>query len=180
LQYLKKQYGYNGEAYGMANYFSAITKNAVSFLPQNNIIIGPITVPCSGTTNSGASFDSASCSQYAPYGWQEAADRAAQAQGINLANYPHRIIMMPANPQCPWIGLGMEACAPYGCVVWINRDASNLSLDEMAHELGECVCQVYPFDNQSFGTAAQCLCKACQPVNTHGNQPVAVAPAGLP
>jgi hypothetical protein len=46
---------------------------------------------------------------------------------------------MTYNTKCPWVGLGTQACAPNGCVAWVNRPADSLSLDELAHELGECL-----------------------------------------
>jgi hypothetical protein len=59
-----------------------------------------------------------------------------QQFGINPSAYPHKIIMT-YNTKCAWAGLGTQACAPNNCIAWINRPANELSLDELAHEMGE-------------------------------------------
>jgi hypothetical protein len=61
----------------MANYMRAISAGTVSFDPANNIIIGPITVPCNGTYN-GIPYSSKACDGNAVWAWQQAADRIAQ------------------------------------------------------------------------------------------------------
>jgi hypothetical protein len=63
----------------------------------------------------------------------------SQHFGVEPNNYPHRFIFIPYTTACPWVGLGTEACAPGGCSVWLNRQQSGFSLDEMAHELGGCL-----------------------------------------
>jgi hypothetical protein len=121
----------------MQGYFPAVSHGGLTFTSGNQLIIGPITVPCTGTTAGGSYYDSNACSSNAPYGWQEAAENAARAQGINLANYPHRILYLPYNTRCTWAGLGNQNCAPNTCGVWFNRPASTFTVDELAHELGE-------------------------------------------
>jgi hypothetical protein len=74
-------WGYTGQATSMQNYMSAITHGGVSFTTANNIVIGPITVPCTGTLTSGATYNSLACDGNAPWGWQQAADKIAQQVG---------------------------------------------------------------------------------------------------
>jgi hypothetical protein len=67
-----------------------------------------------------------------PYGWASAADSAAQAAGVNLGPYQHRVYVLPANQPCSWAGLANLGCGGT-CRSWIGN--CNLA-DVYAHELG--------------------------------------------
>jgi hypothetical protein len=66
------------------------------------------------------------------YGWAAAAESAAQAAGVNLALYQHRVIVLPGNVTCSWAGLGNVGCGSY-CRAWVKT--CNLQ-DVYAHEIG--------------------------------------------
>jgi hypothetical protein len=85
LQYVKNQYGYTGAANSMSNYMRAISGGTVSFNPADNIILGPTTVPCNGTSN-GIPFNSKMCDSQAVWVWQQAADKIAQQVGDGDCN----------------------------------------------------------------------------------------------
>jgi hypothetical protein len=51
---------------------------------QDNVVVGPIPVPCTGYTGAGVPFDSKACDAQSPYAWYEAADDYARQVG-NLA-----------------------------------------------------------------------------------------------
>jgi hypothetical protein len=97
LQYIKSMWGYTGQATSMQNYMSAISHGGLSFIPANNIVIGPITVPCTGYTSTGAYYNSLACDGNAPWGWQQAADKIAQqvgrCTGMSAAITPHLMVV---------------------------------------------------------------------------------------
>ena len=66
------------------------------------------------------------------YGWAAAAESAAQAAGVNLGLYQHRVIVLPSNVTCTWAGLGNVGCGSY-CRAWVKT--CNLQ-DVYAHEIG--------------------------------------------
>jgi hypothetical protein len=65
------------------------------------------------------------------YGWADAADAAALAQGVDLSSYRHFVYVLARNPSytCGWAGLG----ALGGEQVWIDYCDG---LEDYAHELG--------------------------------------------
>ena len=66
------------------------------------------------------------------YGWASAAESAAQAAGVNLGLYQHRVIVLPGNVTCTWAGLGNVGCGT-SCRAWVKT--CNLQ-DVYAHEIG--------------------------------------------
>ena len=66
------------------------------------------------------------------YAWATAAESAAQALGVNLGLYQHRVIVLPGNVTCSWAGLGNIGCGTY-CRAWVKT--CNLQ-DVYAHEIG--------------------------------------------
>ena len=69
----------------MAAYMSAVTYGKITYNAGDNIVVGPIEVPCQGVwAASGMSFNSAtSCGLVEQYGWAAAADAAAAAVSNN-------------------------------------------------------------------------------------------------
>jgi hypothetical protein len=69
--------------------------------------------------------------------WANAADTAATAQSVNLANYEHVVYVLPAGIGCGWAGLGYVGCGN-NCRAWIATYDSQLCgyIDAYAHELG--------------------------------------------
>jgi hypothetical protein len=85
-------------------------------------VFGPFTI----------AYDSSDCNYYS---WASAAESAAQAAGINLALYQHRIFVLPRYsdlPACSWAGIANVGCGTY-CRVWIAEGESPMVY---AHELG--------------------------------------------
>ena len=66
------------------------------------------------------------------YAWTIAAIQEAQAQGVNLSLYRHRIFVFPRNIDCDWSGLADLGCFD-SCDVWTRGCGSG---DIFAHELG--------------------------------------------
>src|SRR5262249_32928909 len=63
--------------------------------------------------------------------WASLADQAAQAAGVNVANYPRRIYAFPDTAACGWGGLGPGGGNPSRA--WIN---GSYQLKVVGHEFG--------------------------------------------
>jgi hypothetical protein len=68
-----------------------------------------------------------------PYTWAANAEAAAQAAGVNLGLYQHKVIVLPSNITCGWAGLGNVGCGGGSCRAWVKT--CNLQ-DVYAHEIG--------------------------------------------
>lgn len=85
-------------------------------------VFGPFTI----------NYNSQTCKYY---DWAHAAEHAAQAAGIHLSDYRHRIFVLPRHndlPQCGWGGIANVGCGSY-CRAWIAEGESGMVY---AHELG--------------------------------------------
>lgn len=67
--------------------------------------------------------------------WGAAADRAAT--GVSLANYQHRVYVLPANVGCTWAGLAYVGCGN-SCQAWVKAYSGQVCgyNDAYAHEIG--------------------------------------------
>lgn len=78
------------------------------------------------------SYDNSNCDYYS---WASAAETAAQAAGVNLSLYRHRVFVLPRYsdlPACTWAGIANVGCGTY-CRAWIAEGESGMVY---AHELG--------------------------------------------
>jgi hypothetical protein len=99
----------------------------VGFAPDSNgdgapDVFGPFAI----------AYDNSTCDYY---GWANAAESAAQAAGINLSLYQHRVFILPRYsdlPACSWAGLANVGCGTF-CRAWIAEAESGMVI---AHELG--------------------------------------------
>jgi hypothetical protein len=85
-------------------------------------VYGPFIIP----------YDNSTCSYY---DWAYAAESAAQAAGVNLSLYQHRVFVLPRYsdlPACSWAGIANVGCGTY-CRAWIGEGESGMVY---AHELG--------------------------------------------
>lgn len=92
------------------------------FLPEDNLVVGPIDVPCSGTTIWGGTFNGTNaCDTNEIYGWAQYAEQyAVNNLGVtNLAYYKRRIMILPDVRACGWAGLGSLGCGS-ACYTWIQ------------------------------------------------------------
>ncbi len=69
--------------------------------------------------------------------WGSAADKAAAAAGIALANYQHRVYVVPSNVGCSWAGLAYVGCGN-ACQAWVKAYSGQVCgySDAYAHEIG--------------------------------------------
>lgn len=73
------------------------------------------------------------------YGWAVAAEAAATAAGVDLAQYRHRLFVLPhwsKLPNCSWTGIANTGCDPW-CRAW-TADAGSpmVAAHELGHNLG--------------------------------------------
>ncbi len=85
-------------------------------------VFGPFEIP----------YDNSNCNYTA---WGSAADAAAQAAGVNLSLYRHRVYVIPTNrPACGWIGIAFAGCGTT-CRAWIGGTSGALFVHELGHNL---------------------------------------------
>lgn len=117
-----------------------------SFTEANNIIVGPLTIPC-------GIFDLSQCSGGDLYGIVDYADNyTKEALKIDVSKYNRRIVMLPSLSTCMWAGLGNVGCGTK-CMAWING-APNIRLSTIFHELGHTLGLMHSSrDNSEYGDA---------------------------
>lgn len=80
LQFVKRTWGYTGEHVSMPNYIRSISYGSAVWRPEDNIVVGPINLPCEGYTNRGLKYNSLSCDDNALWGWWDNALSTAQVR----------------------------------------------------------------------------------------------------
>ena len=76
-------------------------------------------------------YDNSTCDYY---NWAIAAEDAAQASGVNLSLYRHRVFVLPKStdlPSCSWAGIANVGCGSF-CRAWVAGSSAMI----FAHELG--------------------------------------------
>ncbi len=77
-------------------------------------------------------YDNSTCDYY---GWATAAETAAQASGIDLSQYRHRVFVLPNNlPSCSWAGIANVGCGTF-CRAWIAGQTGMIFTHELGHNL---------------------------------------------
>lgn len=86
-------------------------------------VVGPFTI----------NYNSAGACDYSA--WANAADAAAQAAGVNLSQYTHKVYVFPKLNGCAWAGLGTVGGNPSRA--WIAAcDFADVYAHELGHNLG--------------------------------------------
>ncbi|KAG2429997.1 hypothetical protein HYH02_013825 [Chlamydomonas schloesseri] len=121
--------------YTMQGYFEGCSYGKMRFEPSENIVVGPVDVPCAGVSaKSGTPYSAASCNPDDVYGFADAAEAAAVRQyGVNLSKYRHRLVVLPQLASCGWKGLAEVGCGDY-CYAWV-KGVNARTLSTMFHEL---------------------------------------------
>ena len=88
-------------------------------------VVGPFKI---GVSRAGCNY----------YSWADAADKAAQAAGVNLSLYQHKVYVLPPYgqlPDCGWAGIANVGCATV-CRAWIAApNYMMLYVHELGHNL---------------------------------------------
>ncbi len=88
-------------------------------------VFGPFTINADAT---------ASCDYY---DWAHKAEAAAEAAGLDLSQYQHKVFVLPKYDQltqCGWVGIGNLSCGD-SCRAWIAYNWSGLYSHELGHNL---------------------------------------------
>eukprot|EP00798_Chlamydomonas_sp_ICE-L_P008102 gene8102-1348_t len=97
--------------YNMPGFFDTCSFNNIEFKRQNNIVVGPIQIPCSGTTVEGYNYRTDRCAWEDWVGWISVVKASADRMNLNLSNYRHIVLVIPdKNSPCTFSGSG-----DYGC-----------------------------------------------------------------
>lgn len=87
-------------------------------------VFGPFTI----------NYDNSNCDYY---GWAMAAESAAQAAGVNLSLYQHRVFVLPSYsnlPSCGWAGVANVGCSSF-CRAWTAEGSLTVFVHELGHNL---------------------------------------------
>ncbi len=87
-------------------------------------VFGPFSIP----------HDNATCNYY---DWAYAAESAAQAAGVDLSLYRHRVFVLPNTsnlPACSWAGVANVGCGTF-CRAWIAGSTGIIYAHELGHNL---------------------------------------------
>ncbi|SDY97595.1 hypothetical protein [Nitrosomonas halophila] len=88
-------------------------------------VFGPYTI----------NYDNSTCSYY---NWATAAEAAAEAAGVDLSLYRHRVFVLPRTaelPACSWAGIANVGCGTF-CRAWIAGQTGMIYAHELGHNLG--------------------------------------------
>ena len=87
-------------------------------------VFGPFNIP----------HDNSNCRYY---DWAYAAESAAQAAGVDLSRYRHRVFVLPNTsnlPACSWAGIANVGCGTF-CRAWIAGSTGMIYAHELGHNL---------------------------------------------
>eukprot|EP00798_Chlamydomonas_sp_ICE-L_P023368 gene23368-30630_t len=100
-------------------YHSLCSYGKATFTPENNLVLGPIDLPCGGTSSlfSGG-WTADQCRDNELFAWAFAAEKYAQDQGIDLRYYKRRILLLPPGTNCFFAGLASIGCGSK-CYTWL-------------------------------------------------------------
>ncbi|PNH06719.1 hypothetical protein TSOC_006886 [Tetrabaena socialis] len=85
----------------LADYYDTCSYGKATIDVERSLVVGPITLPCSGTTSGGSGakpepWTVTSCHDNNPFGWFNWAEQyTVKTMGVNLTVFNHRIMIMP-------------------------------------------------------------------------------------
>lgn len=133
----------------LENMHSTCSHNKLRFIPQNNIIIGNVAIPCQGVFNK-QPYDSLNkCDSAEIYGWMNHALEFAKSKNINISKYKRRVLILPFMPKCPWSGLASVGCTS-SCNTWINNANKDVDMPTLFQELGHNIGLMHSNRNNSW------------------------------
>lgn len=124
----------------LKDYYTSCSYGSFTFTEANNIVVGPINVPCSGfrDTDHNCPWGTDTCSSNNANGWVEYAEQyAAQNLSIDITKYRHSIVLLSSDSPC-YFGFATFGCSGRPCRVWMSMVDGATSPDPSAafHELG--------------------------------------------
>jgi hypothetical protein len=112
--------------------YNNCSNGRASFTPQDNIVIPRyVEIPCQGTYD-GVPYDWSRCGSRELYALNHYASLAAREANISLDPNTRRILILPQNTKCSWVGLATVGCSAGVCTAWIRTP----ELATIMHELG--------------------------------------------
>lgn len=120
------------DTWNLRAYYDKCSYGFTQFSSGDNIVIGPITVPCYANSSYGY-FDTSVCDSKFIYGIMSFGESFARDRGIDLGVFSRRIASLPST-SCKWSGLGSVGCGSY-CYTWV-QNSNNIVLSTYFHELG--------------------------------------------
>lgn len=130
---MMKSAWFKNRDWNMRSYHENCSFGTAKFEVAKNIVIGPITIPCTGKSSYG-NFDSEICDSKFIFGLMSIGEAFAKSKGIDISKHSRRIASLPQIPACKWAGLGSIGCGSY-CYAWIQND-KDVILSTYFHELG--------------------------------------------
>ena len=127
--------------------FETCSYNKLLFPPSQNIIVGPVPMPCQGTTVKGPYNTETQCTDAEIYGeWEVALDWISKNRPDifkNIRSYKRKILLAAHLVECDkqWSGLGSVGCGSGHCLTWINMPyggtgSPTFDVSTIFHELG--------------------------------------------
>ncbi|KAG2432150.1 hypothetical protein HXX76_009073 [Chlamydomonas incerta] len=138
---------YNSSGTGALNlqdYHDVCTYGKVVWGPDNNLIVGPVQVACTGsvkiTSSYSVSYNGATkCRSVEQYAWRTAGEAAARAAGygdfLDNNKFLRLVTILPEEVVCGWAGLAEVGCSGKSCAAFI-KGGSAADLPTHFHELG--------------------------------------------
>ncbi|KAG2439086.1 hypothetical protein HYH02_006611 [Chlamydomonas schloesseri] len=138
---------YNTSGSGSLNlqdYHDVCTYGKVVWGPDNNLIVGPVQVACTGTVKITSSYSVAyngatKCRSVEQYAWRTAGEAAARVAGygnfIDNNKSLRQVTILPEEAVCGWAGLAEVGCSGKSCAAFI-KGGSATDLPTHFHELG--------------------------------------------
>ncbi|GIM12951.1 hypothetical protein Vretimale_16146 [Volvox reticuliferus] len=127
----------------LPQFFSECTHGGESFRSEDNVIVGPIDVPCSATPSNKRPYDSQRCTDREVFGWMQYAMDAVRQIRPALTLQPgspeRRIILIPDMPACAeWMSLASVGCSK-DCPIFVKMVpgmSPRALVSQLIHDLG--------------------------------------------
>jgi hypothetical protein len=133
----------NSSSFTLQNYHEVCSYNKLKFTPENNLILGPVPIPCNGTDPIYGNWNTlTSCSHGALYSmWNLALEWIRvnhPSVHENIRLYKRKIMLTPNFLTCQWSGLASLGCGQGHCLTWIRTSTvvRYIPITTIFHELG--------------------------------------------
>lgn len=132
------------------NMYTTCSYNRVSWNDNENIVLGPVALPCGGNYTRGTltfSWTSTGCGASEQYIWstyvdayiREIATTNVDVAKIMSSNHYRLIHLLPKTPRCTWAGIAAVGCSGVRCSSYIHGKWANnarIHFHELQHNMG--------------------------------------------